>query len=265
MNKIAMIILTVVMAAIISGCTVNADQNTDVTYPILTKLNEEDDEPYRFEIEELVEELPMPAEETREASSVVSGGASWIFAKTQEGTSGTKTTRYERLYNRQGDLLSRVEIPDASEIVDAQPTLYEGGQRAQAGAYYNASRITRYGVNCDGCNMSANGTGGTAAGIGLGLDSVKQSDGTWLKGITYDGYYIVATSTAIPLFSIIEISDHTVSGMGIEPGVPFQAIVLDRGGAIQGSKIDLFVGTEDNMPVTQGNRQDAQVKIISTN
>lgn len=264
MKKVAMIITMMVMAAIISGCTVKAEQDIDVTYPILTKINEEDDEPYRFEIEELVEELPALEEETREASSVVSGGASWIYAKTQDGSQGTKTTRFELLYNRQGDLLSRIELPEASTIVESQPTIYEGGQRAQAGAYYHASRITRYGVDCYGCNMTAEGKGGTSAGISLGLDSVRQKDGTWEKGIKYEGYYIVATSPTIPLFSIIEVSNHTVSGMGITPGVPFQAIVLDRGGAIKGSKIDLFVGREDNMPVTQGRRQDAEVKIIST-
>ena len=265
MKKIAMVILVVVMAAIISGCTVNAEANTDVTYPTLNKINEEDDEPYRFEIEELVEELEAPVEEIREATSVVSGGASWIYAKTQDGTRGTKTTRYELLYNRNGDLLSRIEIPEAGEIEETQPTLYEGGQRAQAGAFYDASRITRYGVDCYGCNMSAEGKGGSSAGIGLGLDSVKQKDGTWKKGITYEGYYIIATSPSIPLFSVVEISNHTVSGMGITPGVPFKAIVLDRGGAIKGSKIDLFVGRETNMPVTQGRRQDAKVKILSTN
>ncbi len=265
MKKVAMIIYMVVMAAIISACTVNADANADVTYPILNEINDEDDEPYRFEIEEVEEELEEPTVETREASSVVSGGASWIYAKTQEGSRGTKTTRYELLYNRDGELLSRMEIPDATSVEQTKPTLYEGGQRAQAGAFYDASRITRYGVDCYGCNMSADGKGGSSAGIALGLDSVRQKDGSWKKGITYEGYYIIATSATIPLCTIVEISNHTVSGMGIQPGVPFKAIVLDRGGAIQGSKIDLFVGRETNMPVSQGRRQDAHVKILSTN
>ncbi|MDE8135479.1 hypothetical protein PT069_09440, partial [Erysipelothrix rhusiopathiae] len=42
------------------------------------------------------------------------------------------------------ELLSRVEIPEAAVIEPTTPTLYEGGQKAQAGAYYEASRITRY-------------------------------------------------------------------------------------------------------------------------
>ncbi|CAM3701754.1 3D domain-containing protein [Erysipelothrix urinaevulpis] len=265
MKKVAMIVYMMVMAALISACTVNADANADVTYPILNEVSNEDEEPYRFEIEEVVEQLDEPKVETREASSVVSGGASWIFAKTQEGSRGTVTKRFEKLYNRNGDLLSRIEIPDAKTVDATKPTLYEGGQRAQAGAFYDASRITRYGVDCVGCNMSSDGKGGTSAGIALGLDSVRQRNGEWKKGITYEGYYIIATSATIPLCTTVEISNHTVSGMGITPGVPFKAIVLDRGGAIQGSKIDLFVGRETNMPVTQGRRQDAKVKILGLN
>lgn len=411
-----MIITLVVMAAITGGFSVNADQELDITYPILNTINEEDNNPYRFEVEELVEDIAIPKDEKREVSEEDSDGTSWIYTKVQDGEAGLRTIRYELLYNRKGDLLSKIKIPEASHEEKAKPTIYEGGQYAHAGAFYDAStvsryganskapnsagvelkldsvkqqdgswengimyegyyivatssaiplfsileisdhglsgsgiesgvpfkaivldhvanqgpnidlfigsedrmpvsmndtkrahvkivdidnddlmpivipepepvittqaapavseqstgsgdtysvsRITRYGVNCYGCNISADGRGSTASGVGVGLDSVRQSDGTWQQGITYDGYYIVATSSDIPLFSIIEISDHTVSGMGIEPGVPFQAIVLDRGGAIQGSKIDLFVGTENNMPVTQGSRQDAQARVI---
>ncbi|UPU38491.1 hypothetical protein MX850_07300 [Erysipelothrix sp. Poltava] len=48
------------------------------------------------------------------ASEVVSGGASWIYAKTQDGVRGTKTTKYKETYNIKDELLSRVEIPEAS-------------------------------------------------------------------------------------------------------------------------------------------------------
>ncbi|CAM4129289.1 hypothetical protein H9L01_02670 [Erysipelothrix inopinata] len=264
MKKYMLIIYMMVMVTIISGCAVNADADIEITYPKLNELNEEKEEPYRFDIEEVVEPLEEAGVIERE-SSVVSDGTSWIYAKTQDGIRGTKTTKYKRMYNSQGDLLSRVEIPNAAEVVESTPTIYESGQRAQADAYYNASRITRYGVNCAGCNMSEGGTGGTSAGIALGLDSVRQRDGSWKPGVTYEGYYIIATSSDVPLCSIVEISDHTVSGQGITPGVPFQAIVLDRGGAIQGSKIDLFAGSETDMLLSQGRRQDAKVKILSTN
>lgn len=412
-EKIAMIISMVVIAAIISGFSINAEQNTNVTYPILKTINEEQiNTPYQSEIEKVVEEIAIPNDQYQEADSTVSGGAAWIYTKTQEGKVGSKTIQYKKLFNKEGQMLSRIEIPKSEEIVEALPTIYQGGQVAQAnaifkpsqikasstksemktssdvvlgansvkqqdgswkkgimyegyyivttssaipllsiievqdhsvngsgiqagvpfkaivldrnssttgsqielfvgsdkdsvslgsleqtkveilsinntrlapikevvkvvttphtqaissdagGASYEASRITRYGADCYGCRISADGKGKTASGVGVGLNSVQQKNGTWQQGITYEGYYIVATSSNLPLYSIIEISNHTVSGMGITPGVPFQAIVLDRGGAIQGTKIDLFVGTEKNMPVTQGRRQNATVKII---
>ena len=260
-----MIILVIAIVTIISGCAISADANIDVTYPILNEITSIDEEPYRFDTETVYSDLEAPGVEEREASHVVSGGASWIYAKTQNGQTGTKATKYKLTYNKKDELLSRIEIPNATEIIETTPTLYEGGQRAQAGAYYTASRITRYGVDCYGCNVSAEGKGGTSAGIGLGVDSVRQKDGSWKPGITYEGYYIIATSTSIPMCSIVEIKDHTVSGKGITPGVPFKAIVLDRGGAIQGSKIDLFVGTETNMGVSQGKNQAAKVDILSLN
>ena len=254
MKKIAIIITMVVMAAIVSGFSVNADQNTDLTYPILNKINEEDNQPYRFEIEELVEDLEIPEDEMLEASSVDSGGASWIYAKTQDGASGSKTTLFELLYNRNDDLLSKIEIPEASEIVEAQPTIYEGGKKAQADAFFDADKLSAYGTVA---------TDESSAGVELGQNSVRQQDGTWDEGIQYEGYYIVAASSSIPLFSTIEVSDHSMSGMGIEEGVPFKAIVLDRNGAIKGSEIDLFVGNESNASISQGEVKDAKVKILS--
>lgn len=264
MKKIAVIIYAIVISAVISGCTVEADADVELTYPVLDEITEEDDDdPYRFEVVSEQFELEEPVEEIREAQSIVSGGASWIYAKTQDGKRGHETRYYKKMYNRNDELLSTTEIEDRREVTPTENILYEGGQRAQPGAFYHSSRITRYGADCYGCNIGSDGKGGTSAGIGVGVDSVRQKDGTWKPGITYEGYYIIATSASIPLCTIVEISDHTVSGMGITPGVPFKAIVLDRGGAIQGSKIDLFVGTEHNMPVTQGRRQDAEVKIIS--
>ena len=265
MKQYKMIILVMVMVTIISGCAVSADANIDVTYPVLNEVSEQDEDPYRFDTETVYSDLEEPGVEEREASSVVSGGASWIYAKTQDGITGTKAIKYKLTYNKKDELLSRIEIPNATEITDTTPTLYEGGQRAQAGAYYSASRITRYGVDCNGCNVNEEGKGGTSSGVGVGVDSVRQRDGSWQEGITYQGYYIIATSSSIPLCSIVEVSDHTVSGKGITPGVPFKAIVLDRGGAIQGSKMDLFIGSESNMGVSQGRNQAAEVTIISLN
>ena len=105
------------------------------------------------------------------------------------------------------------------------------------------ARITTYGVDCTGCYHN-NGFGGTASGVKVSWNpSVRQSDGTWKTGITYEGYYIVATNSSIPLGSIIEISNHGYSGYGLVPGQTFYAMVLDRG-AMGENHLDLFVGAE---------------------
>ena len=85
------------------------------------------------------------------------------------------------------------------------------------------------------------------------------------QGITYEGYYIIATSKAIPLCTIVEISNHTIEGKGIKKGVPFKAIVLDRGSAIQGSKTDLFVGSEKDPGVKMGSKRTVDIKIVEMN
>uniref|UniRef100_UPI0035A1CA7A 3D domain-containing protein n=1 Tax=Jeotgalibaca porci TaxID=1868793 RepID=UPI0035A1CA7A len=265
MKKYKVITLLVIIVTIISGCTIQADENKDVTYPVLEEVATRSIEPSRVDTETIYEDLEEPSVVERQATHVEPGGATWIYAKTQDGVRGTRAIKYKLTYNKKDELLSRIEIPNATEITDTTPTLYEGGQRAQAGAYYSASRITRYGVDCNGCNVNEEGKGGTSSGVGVGVDSVRQRDGSWQEGITYQGYYIIATSSSIPLCSIVEVSDHTVSGKGITPGVPFKAIVLDRGGAIQGSKMDLFIGSESNMGVSQGRNQAAEVTIISLN
>lgn len=265
MKKYMLAITLFVMVTIISGCSINADASKDITYPTLTELSKTEVEPYRFEIETVEEPMDEPTVETREASNIVNGGASWIFAKTQDGVRGTKTTQYKKTFNLKGELLSRVEVPESVKITNAIPTLYEGGQKAQPGAYFKSSKITRYGVDCAGCNMSSEGKGSTSAGVGLGLDSVRQKDGSWKPGITYQGYYILATSSAIPLCTVVEVSNHNFSGSGITSGVPFKAIVLDRGGAIQGSKLDIFTGSESAMALSQGRGWNVDINILSLN
>ena len=51
---------------------------------------------------------------------------------------------------------------------------------------------------------------------------------------------------------MLEITNHRFEGSGIENNVPFQVIVLDRGGVIQGNRLDLFIGLETNMEIGYG-------------
>lgn len=124
-------------------------------------------------------------------------------------------------------------------------------------------RTTLYGVDCYGCNVSADGTGHTATGIAMNPSlGVLQSNGTWAAGLTYDGYYIIATDKSIPFYSIVEISNHGLSGMGFSPDQPIQAIVLDRGGGVNGAHIDLYIGSEANVNQIRSNGSQPVAKVL---
>ena len=130
------------------------------------------------------------------------------------------------------------------------------GSEVKEEAYFYSSRVTSYGADCVGCG------GGTPAGIAISTTGVRQSDGTWKDGITYDGYYLIAASSTLPLCTLVEISDHKFNGQGLTPGEPFLAVVADRGGAVQGSTIDLFTGSEYYPSVRNGKRSNVKVSIV---
>ncbi len=149
-------------------------------------------------------------------------------------------------------ILQKVEI--IQEVL-AEPTY-------QVGTSFLIDKATSYGVDCSGCSGEDDGFGGTAAGIQLSITSVLQSDGNWLDGITYDGYYLVAANKEIPFCTLIEISNHGWSGQGLSPETSFQALVVDRGGSVIGSDIDLYVGSQANPTVTNQRNSNTEVKIL---
>lgn len=122
------------------------------------------------------------------------------------------------------------------------------------------AKITTYGTDCDGC-YNVEGFGGTASGVKLSFTSVRQSDGSWKDGITYDGYYIVAANSSIPMGSIIEVSNHGLSGYGLVEGQPFYAMVLDRG-AMTLNHLDLFVGSENSNGLSINRNYSPTMKVV---
>lgn len=124
------------------------------------------------------------------------------------------------------------------------------------------ARITTYGVDCYGCG-GEDGSGGTSAGVSLDVNAgVKMPDGSWQQGIKFGRYYIVAADPSIPLCSTLEISNHGMSGSGISPDEPFYAIVLDRGGAIKGGILDLYIGLESSGAVVPVEKTVPHVEIM---
>jgi len=87
--------------------------------------------------------------------------------------------------------------------------------------------LTGYGPNCAGCS-------GRLAWRGY---DVRDGNNTF-QDKTYGTVYIVAASSNLPFGSIIRFDSKRISD---EPVI---AIVLDRGGAITGSKIDFLAPSE---------------------
>jgi hypothetical protein len=175
-------------------------------------------------------------------------GIPWLISKVSTGSPKTQTTTYRITYDSLGTVLSKVAVPNTTIVKAATPTLYMYGAKPQKGAYFNAG-FARYGADCHGCYVSPDGTSGTASGIMLSTTGVRQKDGSWKTGITYNGYYLVASSSSLPMCTIMEITKHSYTGMGLTPGVPFKVLVVDRG--VSGSLLDLFVGSEKNLSVVR--------------
>jgi len=232
-----------------------ADQNTILSAALVS--------PFTFEesVETTYDTTPIktvlnPMDNTRT-------GYPWLISKVSEGSVGYTETRYRSTYDSEGNLLSKEYIPDSETYTEGKPTIYQYGAKVAKGAYFYARSITKYGFDCTGCGIGLDGNAGTSAGIRLNATSIRQSNGTWLDGITYDGYYVVAADKAYPNCTILEISNHTFSGMGLTSGVPFLALVVDRGGAITTNKLDLFVGSEKNINVVTNKRTaDSKVTVV---
>lgn len=201
--------------------------------------------------------------ETITPKEIPANGLSWLVSLVDEGRPASQTDTYRYTYGLDNTELSKVLIPYSSIIEDAIPKTYSYGSSVKEGAFFVSSWATTYGVDCHGCGMNSDSTGGTSSGILVGLTKVRQSDGTWKDGITYDGYYIVAADKSIPLCTVLKISNHKFSGSGLVPGETFYAIVADRGGAIKGTDIDLFVGGEVNALAYNGKRSGLKVEIES--
>ncbi|MCA1027035.1 hypothetical protein LCM23_13115 [Cytobacillus kochii] len=94
--------------------------------------------------------------------------------------------------------------------------------------------VTAYTSNCKGC------TGKTYSGYNV------------QNTIYYNGMRVIASDhSVLPLYSIVEVAIGKSS---------FKAIVLDKGGAIKGNKLDLLVGTYDE--AIQFGRKQTKVKLI---
>lgn len=198
----------------------------------------------RMRVETVTEETLTSQPELIYRDYEGNGGISWIASLVDQGTPGKVQEDYYVTKDFNGNIVSKTKVLGSQRSEDARPAVMQFGGSVTPGSVF-FPKTTTYGVDCVGCSGETTGSGGTATGIRLDVNlGVRQSNGSWQQGITYDGYYIVAADKNIPLGSIIEISDHGYSGAGLTPGVPFYAMVLDRGGGIYNNHLDLYAGSE---------------------
>ena len=112
-------------------------------------------------------------------------------------------------------------------------------------------RLNRYGEDCVCCGNR------TAAGLYVTTNGVENSGKVTMS---YNGgeYYVLAADGSIPFGSILKVSNH-----GFSIPDPFYGIVLDRGGAITGTNVDVFCGGESASFFSGGTSYSTQFEIVA--
>jgi len=266
MNKPILSVALLIFSVTLSSCVprINADDTTTnpMIFQTLSALPQVTKDPYSLEIETVETVVSQPRIIYQRSSIWQKGGLSWIAAKAVDGTPRIRVDQYTVASDINGNVLSKTLNIGETTFIEAEPTIYKYGAAPTVGSVFFPSRIYRYGANCAGCS-SKSGTSPTSSGVLVSVEpAVQQMDGTMRPGITYEGYYVVASSPRLPICSIVEVSQHRFQGSGLVPGRPFKAIVLDRG--VRDNTLDLFIGDETryNSIVSMTGRQSPKVEII---
>jgi len=169
----------------------------------------------------------------------------WLTNYLKDGSVSLDLTQYKIEYDYlTKEIKNYTLVKEIKDAIPMEPNVFIQGTKVELNAFFNP-KFSRYGVNCKGCSGQNSGHGNFAVGIGADVNNgVRQFSGKYKKGITFEGYYIVASDRSIPLCTILEIDNHNFKGEGLEPGVPFYAVVLDRGGAIKNNRLDFYIGDE---------------------
>jgi len=207
---------------------------------------------YEFVANQTVIELPYASGRA---------GYTWLASKVKTGSPAQLAVTYRITYDLDGNILSKVRIPESETVIQAIPATYQFGSKVVKGSYFYARTISRYGFDCVGCEAPGATVATMASLLKVSATAVRQSNGVWKQGITYDGYYMVAADKAFPLCTVLEISDHHFSGSGIKEGVPFKVLVADRGGAITTNRLDFFIGTESYLDTVIHNANSKGTKV----
>ncbi len=264
------VILLLSTLLVLTGCVFNEDKNENIILQVASNSETQEEVVLKLAnytqdyetVEEQIVGTKKSGVEYRSANN--SNGVSWLAAKVADASDAVKEVTLVHTYNQFNEKISTVEVPGSEKITEATGTVYQYGQQAKVGAEWYPNVVTRYGFDCGGCSVNSEGFSGTASGMKMSGTQVRQSDGSWKDGYTFDGLHVIATSQAIPLCTVVKISNHPFSGGGISSNEPFYAIVGNRG--VSNGNIDLFAGTETNLNVISQkgspSRSNTKVEIV---
>ena len=157
------------------------------------------------------------------------GSGTWSVTVTQEGQNGKVKRTYLVNYSN-GKEISRTVVKEKIIKEPVEKIIKYGG--IEKGTKFSG-RLTTFGGDCTGCG------GSSASGVKLSAkNGVNNTDSPFLM---YRGqkYYCLAADRSIPFGTVIKITNHNLNLPSTIYG-----IVVDRGGAITGNKIDIFKGSE---------------------
>jgi len=161
--------------------------------------------------------------------TVTKGSGGWTKSVVQEGKNGKIRRTYLVTYANKKETTKKV-IKEEIIKKPVDKIIKHGG--IKEGTTFTG-RLTTYGGDCNGCG------GRASSGVKLSPTSgVNNSDSPFL---TYKGkkYYCLAADRSIPFGTVIKITNHNLNTDSTIYG-----IVVDRGGAIKGNKVDIFKGSE---------------------
>jgi Uncharacterized protein conserved in bacteria len=197
-----------------------------------------------------VETKTIFVEEDIPYSTVKKGSGSWTKTVEQKGQNGKVKKTYLVSYAN-GKEANRKVIKEEIIKEPVDQVIRYGG--VSKGTTF-VGRLTTYGGDCYGCSGRASS--------GVKLSPTTGVNNTNSPYLTYKGkkYYCLAADRSIPFGTIIKISNHNLSTSDTIYG-----IVVDRGGAIKGNKIDIFQGSEgsSNKYFGGGTSYNTRFEIVS--
>ena len=237
---------------------VHATTVEEVLNDLHMTLNDEDslnfEEDYHLQANDVLEITRVTYEEERiqvpvkfETVYVESSDPSLVGVKLiNNGTDGIKDIIYT-VKKCNGNEIGREETN--SEITtEPIPCTFEVGSTTTG--YVFTGPLTSYGADCVGCGTR------TAAGLYVTIVGVKNEPKATLS---FNGgeYYVLAADRQFPFGTIVKVSNHSY---GIPD--PFYGIVLDRGGGVKGTHMDLYTGSQ-RTPLFGGHGGTVTFEIIA--